>query len=389
MKKTICVVTGSRADFGLFRPLLNEIKKAKDFKLQLVVTGSHLSRRFGSTYQEIEQEGYEITKKVDIQLISDTERGICRSIGLGVIGFAEALNELKPDLVVLLGDRFETLAGAIASHVSRIPIAHIHGGERTEGAIDDAFRHAITKMSLLHFTSAEEYRQRVIQLGESPDRVFNVGALGVDNIKICKLLDRDVLEKKIGFNFAKRNILVTFHPVTLERCSAKAQFKELFKAIDSFRDIGVIFTMPNADTDNSVIRDLVDVYVKKNSLEAVCFENMGTLKYLSTLQAVNAVIGNSSSGIIEAPSFGIPTINIGDRQKGRLMAKSIINCAPQAKQIRNAIKKAFSPKFVKFCKTVNNPYGGGNVAEKIYKVIKTSINDLPSMKKTFYTIGEK
>jgi len=389
MKKTVCVVTGSRADFGLFCPLLNKIKKAKDFKLQLIVSGSHLSRKFGSTYQEIEQDGYEITKKLDIQLISDTERGICRSIGLGVIRFTEALNELKPDLVVLLGDRFEILACAIASHVSKIPIAHIHGGERTEGAIDDAFRHAITKMSLLHFTSAEEYRQRVIQLGESPDRVFNVGALGVDNIKMCKLLDKDVLEKKIGFNFATRNILVTFHPVTLERHSSKSQFKELLKAIDSFSDIGVIFTKPNADTDNSAIRDLVDVYVKKNSLKAVCFENMGTLRYLSTLQAVTAVVGNSSSGIIEAPSFGIPTINIGDRQKGRLMAKSIINCAPQAKQICNAIKKAFSPKFVKFCKTVNNPYGKGNAAEKIYRVIKGNINNLPNIKKTFYTIGEK
>lgn len=389
MKKTICVVTGSRADFGLFRPLLNKIKKAKDLKLQLIVVGPHLSIKFGSTYKEIEREEYEITKKVDMQLISDTEIGICKSIGLGVIRFAEALNELRPDLVVLLGDRFETLACAIVSHVSKIPIAHIHGGERTEGAIDDAFRHAITKMSLLHFTAAKEYRQRVIQLGESPDRVFNVGALGIDNIRMCKLLGKDALEKEMGFNFAARNILVTFHPVTLERRSAKAQFKELLKAIDSFSDIGVIFTEPNADTGNSAIRDLIDVYVKKNGLKAVCFENMGTLRYLSTLQAVNAVVGNSSSGIIEAPSFGVPTINIGDRQKGRLMAKSIINCAPQAKQIRNAIKKAFSPRFVKFCKTVNNPYGKGNAAEKIYKVIKGSINNLPNIKKTFYTTGEK
>jgi len=389
VRKKICITTGSRADFGLFRPLLIKIRSAQDFKLQLLVTGAHLSKKFGSTYKEIEREGHEITKKVDIQITSDTEKGICRSIGLGIIGFAKALDELKPDVLVLLGDRFETLACAIAAHVLKIPIAHIHGGERTEGVIDDAFRHAITKMSFLHFTSAEEYRQRVIQLGESPDRVFNVGALGVDNIKTYKLLNKDVLGKKIGFNFAKRNILVTFHPVTLERHSAKSQFKELLGAIDGFRDIGVIFTKPNVDTDNSVIRDLIDVYVKKNSPRAVCFENMGTLKYLSALQAVAAVVGNSSSGIIEAPSFGIPTINIGDRQQGRLMAKSVINCEPQTKQIRNAIKKAFSPRFAQFCKTVSNPYGAGKAAEKIYRVVRGTINNLSNLKKTFYTIGER
>ena len=389
MKKTICVVTGSRADFGLFCPLLNTIKKAKDFNLQLIATGSHVSRRFGSTYREIEREGYKITKKVDIQLVSDTEKGICRSIGSGVAGFAAAFNELKPDLIVLLGDRFETLSCAIAAHVSKIPIAHIHGGEITEGAMDDAFRHAITKMSLLHFTSAGEYRRRVIQLGESPDRVFNVGALGIDNVKICKLLDKKLLEKQLGFNFAPKNILVTFHPVTLERQSSESQFKELLKAIDGFNGLGVIFTKPNADTGNSAIRDRIDMYVRRNSRKAVSFENLGTLRYLSALKAVNAVVGNSSSGIIEAPSFGIPTVNIGDRQKGRLMAKSVINCAPQAKQIRNAIKKALSPKFAKLCKTVNNPCGKGNAAEKIYRVIKGSMNNLPNIKKTFYTPGEK
>jgi len=389
MKKNICIVTGSRADFGLLRPLLVKMKNDKTFKVQLLVTGAHLSRKFGSTYQEIEQGGYKITKKVDIKLVNDTEKGICRSIGLGVVGFSKALDELKSDLVILLGDRFEILACAVAAHVSRMPIAHIHGGEITEGAIDDAFRHAITKMSLLHFTSTDKYQKRVIQLGESPNRVFNVGALGLDNIRVLKLLDKDALEKKIRFNFARRNILVTFHPVTLEHNSSRLQFKELLKAIDNFVDVGVIFTKPNADTGNSEIRDLIDKYVKKNKCRVMSFENMGTLKYLSTLQFVSAVVGNSSSGIIEAPSFGIPTINIGDRQKGRLMAKSIINCMPQAKQICNAVKKAFSPKFVKFCKTVNNPYGKGNAAEKIYRVIKGSINNLPNIKKAFYTIGEK
>ena len=389
MKKTICVVTGSRAEYGILRPIINRIKKGKDFNLQLVVSGSHLSKKFGSTYKDIVREGYKITKKVDLKLVGDTERGICRSIGLGVNGFAKAFNKLKPDLVILLGDRFEILACAIAAHVLRIPIAHIHGGERTEGAIDDAFRHAITKMSLLHFTAAEEYRQRVIQLGEQPGRVFNVGALGVDNIRMCKLIDKSALAEDIGFNFAKINVLVTFHPVTLESHSAKTQFKELLKAIDSFNDISIIFTKPNADADNNVIRELTDAYVKENGFKAVAFENMGTLRYLSTLRVVNAVVGNSSSGIIEAPSFGIPTINIGDRQKGRLMAKSTINCAPRAKEIRNAIKKAFSPKFVKFCKTASNPYGNGNAAEKIYMVIKDNIYNLPSVKKVFYEMGER
>jgi len=389
MKKNICIVTGSRADFSLLRPLLAKMKNGNAFKLQLLVTGAHLSIFFGLTYKEIEQEGYVITKKVDIKLVSDTEKGIARSIGLGVIGFSNAFNDLKPDMIILLGDRFEILACAIAAHVSRIPIAHIHGGEITEGAIDDAFRHAITKMSLLHFTSTDEYRKRVIQLGESPNRVFNVGALGLDNIRVLKLLDKNAIEEKIGFNFAKRNILVTFHPVTLEYNSSRLQFKELLKAIDKFGDVGVIFTKPNADAGNNAIRELIDDYVKKNKGRVISFENMGTLRYLSSLQFVSAVVGNSSSGIIEAPSFGIPTVNIGDRQKGRLMTKSIINCKPMADQISSALKKAFSPKFVQFCKTIKNPYGKGNAAEKIYRKINGNMDNILNIKKTFHNIGEK
>ena len=389
MKKNICIVTGSRADFSLLRPLLVKIKNDKVFNFQLLATGAHLSKKFGLTYEEIEKEGYKITKKVDIKLVSDTENGIARSIGLGVIGFSAAFTELKPDLIILLGDRFEILACAIAAHVSKIPIAHIHGGEITEGAIDDAFRHAITKMSLLHFTSTDEYRKRVIQLGESPRRVFNVGALGLDNIRVLKLLDKDALEKKIGFNFAKKNILVTFHPVTLEHNSSRLQFEELLKAIDTFGDIGVIFTKPNADTGNNAIRELIDNYVKKNKGRSISFENMGTLRYLSTLQFVSAVVGNSSSGIIEAPSFGIPTVNIGDRQRGRLMTKSVINCEPVAAQIFSAFKKVFSPKFIQFCRTIKNPHGKGNTAEKIYRKIKGNMDNISNIKKTFHDIGEK
>lgn len=384
MKKKICIVTSSRADFSLLRPLLIKIEQAKDFNPQLLVTGAHLSRKLGLTYKEIEQAGYEITKKVNIRLNSDTEKGICKSIGLGITGLSKALYELKPDLVVLLGDRFETLACAIASHVLKIPIAHIHGGELTQGAIDDAFRHAITKMSLLHFTSTEECRQRVIQLGESPDRVFNVGALGLDNIKVCKLLDKNALEKEIGFKFAKRNILVTFHPVTLENASSGLQFKQILKAINKFDDIGVIFTKPNADTDNNAIRGLIDTYVKNNKFNTVSFESMGTLKYLSTLQFVNAVVGNSSSGIIEAPSFGIPTVNIGDRQMGRIRARSIIDCAPEKKEIEAALAKAFSKKFGCMCVKADNPYDGGLASQNMVCILKKELPKIKNIKKKFY-----
>jgi len=386
MRKKICVVTGNRSEYGLFRPLIVKIKADKVFDLKLLVTGAHLSPEFGTTLKEIVNDGYRISGKVDIRLDKDTEVGICRSIGIGVTGFSKVLKRLSPDCIILLGDRFETFACAIAAHVLRIPICHIHGGELTEGALDDAFRHSITKMSVLHFPSTEVYRRRIIQLGELPNSVFNVGALGIDNIMNLKLFKKDELEKQLGFTFKKRNILVTFHPVTLENNSAGAQFKELLKAIDNFDDLGVIFTKPNPDAGNREISKLIDAYVRKNLHKAASFDSLGILRYLSTMQFVNAVVGNSSSGIIEAPSLGRPSVNIGDRQKGRIKPDSVINCAPTEEEITLALKKAFSSKFADFCKTVRNQYGDGHAAGRISRVIKNRIFGLSAVKKSFCDI---
>ncbi|MDP2939779.1 MAG: UDP-N-acetylglucosamine 2-epimerase [Candidatus Omnitrophota bacterium] len=386
MRSKVCIVTGSRAEYGILHPLLSKIKSDRGFQLQLIATGMHLSSEFGLTYKEIEKDGFKINEKVEMLLSSDTEMGIAESIGLGITGFADAFARLKPDLIVLLGDRFEIFAVAIAAFVMRLPIAHIHGGELTEGAMDDAFRHSITKMSYLHFTSTEEYRRRVIQLGESPERVFNVGALSIDNIRSTKLLKREELEKKLNFTFGKRNVLVTFHPVTLENNTAALQFKELLKALDDFKDLKIIFTKPNADTNGRVIIKLIDKYTRDNRNRAVSIVSLGTQMYFSTIKVVDAVVGNSSSGIIEVPAFGRPIVNIGDRQKGRIKAPSIIDCEPQKNAIYKGIVKAFSVDFRQFCKKVRNPYGDGNAAERITKIIKEKIVKIRSLKKAFYNI---
>jgi len=386
MKKKICVVTGSRAEYDLLFPLLKRIKADDTLELQLIATGMHLSPEFGMTYEEIEKDGFTINEKIEMLLSSDTEVGIAKSIGLGIIGFADAFDRLKPDFVVLLGDRYETFSAAIAAFVARFPIVHLYGGEVTEGCFDEGIRHSITKMSYFHFTSTEEYRKRVIQLGEEPARVFNVGAIGIDNIKSLKLLTKDELEKELGFKFGKKNVLITFHPVTLENNTSEVQFKELLFAISTFKDLKIIFTKPNADTYGRVIIKLIDEYVKNNQNNAVSFVSMGRLKYLSTIQFVDAVIGNSSSGIIEVPSFGKPTINIGERQSGRIKAKSIIDCEPKKENIIKAMKTAFSEEFRKLCKNVKNPYGDGNAAEKIMKILKKRIFQVTEIKKKFYDL---
>lgn len=387
--KKICIVTGSRAEYSLLRPLLNKIKSDGRFKLQVIATGMHLSPEFGYTYQEIEKDGFRIDEKVEMHLSSDTGQGITKSMGIGLIGFADAISRLKPDLVVILGDRFEIFTAAISSFVSGIPIAHIHGGELTEGAIDDAMRHSITKMSMLHFVATEEYRRRVIQLGELPERVFNVGALGVDNIKRSKLLTKERLEKELNFKFGRRNVLVTFHPVTLEKDNAESQFKEVLAALDEMEDLKAIFTMPNADTYGRSIIRLIDRYVKENPERCVSFVSLGQLRYLSTVKYMDAVVGNSSSGIVEVPSLKRPTVNIGDRQKGRAKAKSIIDCEPKRKGIRKALDKAFSREFKSFCKTVKNPYEGRDSARKIFDIVKIKINELKDLKKSFYNVHWK
>jgi len=385
-KRKICVVTGSRAEYGLLYWLMKEILDDSALELQLIVTGMHLSPEFGLTWKQIERDGFIIDRKVEMLLSSDTPVGISKSIGLGIIGFADVLECLQPDLLVVLGDRFEIFAACQAAMTHRIPIAHIHGGEITAGAVDDAIRHAITKMSHLHFTATESYRRRVIQLGEQPPRVFNVGAPGLDNILRLQLLDKPQLEQAIGFKLGKRNLLVTFHPVTLENATAATQFGNLLKALDSFDDSRIIFTLPNADADGRVIIGMIEQYRQRFPERIASFVSLGALRYLSALKYMDAVVGNSSSGLIEAPAFKIGTINIGDRQKGRLCADSVIHCEPEVDAILNAFKTLFSEKFQESLETVENPYGHSGASARIKELLKFQALD-GLLKKSFYDLG--
>jgi GDP/UDP-N,N'-diacetylbacillosamine 2-epimerase (hydrolysing) len=389
MKRKICVITGSRAEYWLLKPLMEKLKEDKDITLQILVTGMHLSGDFGLTYKDIERDGFYINKKIDIHLSSDTSSGIAKSMGLALEGFTKAYGRFKPDIVVLLGDRFEIFAAACAAYVSRIPIAHINGGEVTVGAFDDAFRHSITKMSSLHFVSTKEYRKRVIQLGEHPDTVFNVGATTCDSIHKTKFLTKKEIERKLNFKFNMHNVLITFHPVTLERNTAKQQFQNLLDAIDGLKDTNFIFTKSNADTGGRIINKMIDEYVAKNSRKAKVFASLGHLKYFSVMKVADVVLGNSSSGIIESPILKIATINIGDRQKGRLKPKSIIDCKPVKSDIQKALKLAFSNKFKTTVRNVKNPYYRSNVAGNIKKIIKEFPLGENILKKSFFDIKHK
>lgn len=372
----MCVVTGSRAEYGLLYWALREIESASDLELQLVVTGMHLSSEFGSTVQQIEDDGFEINHRVEMLLSSDSAVGITKSTGLGMIGFADAFSWLKPDIVLLLGDRFELLAAASAALFAVIPIAHIHGGEVTAGAFDDAIRHSITKMSHLHFTSTEIYRNRVIQLGEDPDRVFNVGALGIDSIHRIKLMEKADLEVVLGFELGSRSLLVTFHPVTLEPGRAVTDFQALLSALDELAGVSLVFTRANADTEGRTINAMIDDYVAARP-SAVVHTSLGQLRYLSTLKHVSGVVGNSSSGIIEAPSLQIGTINIGERQKGRARAASVIDCGSTAGEIRSALETLFSLEFQQRLSNVVNPHGSGDVSGQIVRLLQgVSLADL-------------
>lgn len=385
MIKKIGIITGTRAEYGLLKPLINKIIKDDALELQLFVTGMHLSPEFGLTYKQIEEDGYPIAEKIETLLSSDTTIGVNKSIGLGIMSFSEAYMRQKPDIIVVLGDRYETLAAVIAAMISRIPIAHIHGGEKTEGAVDDAIRHSITKMSYLHFTSTEIYRNRVIQLGEHPERVFNVGAIGIENIKNIELYTKEQLEDKINFKFDKPVALVTFHPVTLEKATAKEQFSNLLAALEDEKQLNIIFTKANADTDGRVINQMIDEYVEKHSGRCKAFVSMGQQNYLSAMRYSCMVIGNSSSGIIETPSFGIPTVNIGDRQKGRVMPQSVINCRDNTKDILEAIRLGLSDQFREEIKYCNNPYEQEGTSKRILEVIKQSLsNQIITLKKGFY-----
>lgn len=380
--KKICVITGTRAEYGLLKPLIKKISDDSGVELQLVVTGMHLSPEFGLTYREIEEDGFEITERNEMLLSSDTPNGIAKSIGLGMIGFADIFTRIKPDIVVILGDRYEALAAATAAMVHRIPIAHIHGGELTLGAVDDAIRHSITKMSTLHFTSTEEYRKRVIQLGEDPENVIWVGALGVENIQSQQLLGKKELAQSIGFSLDDPYIIVTFHPVTLENNTAGQQIENLLNALDNFNEYRIIFTKANADTDGRIINRKIDQYVKLNSGRTKVFTSLGMVRYLSALKYCELVIGNSSSGIIEAPSLGIPTVNIGNRQLGRVRAESIIDCGDSAEEIMESIRKAKRIRKEGKINRFISPYEKEGTSMKILSEIqKYLLQDRPEMKK--------
>lgn len=383
----ICIATGTRAEYGLLKPLIEKINDDSFFTLQLLVTGAHLSPEFGLTYRQIESDGYKIDAKVEMLLSSDTAEGITKSMGLGIVGFADAFKQLQPDLLVILGDRYEMLAMASAALIFRIPIAHIHGGEITEGAYDDAIRHSISKMSALHFTSTESYKNRVIQLGENPERVFNVGAIGLDNFKSLALLSKKELEQELSIRFKKYNYLVGFHPETLSDHSVEEQFNELLKAIDNQKDSFFIFTKANADTNGRIINQMMEKYVRANSEKAVLFTSLGSLRYLSVMKHVTAIIGNSSSGILEAPTAQTVTINIGDRQKGRIQANSTLNCKINQQEIESVFNKAKSEELQRVAANVINPYGQGNASSQIFNILKKANIQLLHTK-SFYDINQ-
>ena len=385
--KRIGIMTGTRAEYGLLKSLMQEINKDNDMELYLIVSGMHLSPEFGMTYQEIEEDGFEINAKVEMLLSSDSPAGISKSIGLGVIGFADEFQRADLDMLILLGDRYEALSAAISAMVMRIPIAHLHGGELTEGAIDEGIRHSITKMSYLHFTSTEQYRNRVIQLGENPERVFYVGALGVENIKKINLMTKEELERSIHFEIDENTVIVTYHPVTLENNTVEEQFLNLLEVLDRNPKIRMIFTKANADTNGRIVNELIDKYAAQNSERACAFMSLGQKRYLSALKYCRIVIGNSSSGIIEAPSFGKPIINIGDRQKGRICADSVINCGYTQQEIQQAMETALTEEFENKASNCRNPYEKENTAANIISVIKDYLlNDKIKLKKGFYDI---
>lgn len=382
--RKICFVTGTRAEYGLLSRLMRLVKEDKDLQLQVIATNMHLMPEYGETYKEIEKDGFTIDKKVYMHKPSDDAHGIISSMAEEMQGMNDALSELKPDILVLLGDRYEILVAAQVALIHRVPIAHIHGGEVTEGAFDDAIRHSVTKMSSLHFTSCEEYRHRVIQMGEHPSRVFDVGSLGVENIKAVPLMTKDELEASLDFKIDTQTILVTYHPVTLGGDPAK-DIREFLDALDQFKDLKVIFTMPNSDTGRDAIALAVENYVENHSNRAKAYTSLGLKRYLSTLQFVKAAVGNSSSGIIEVPSFGIPTLNIGDRQKGRLASKSVVNCGTSKDEVIAGLKLCLSEEMQKAAKTYENPYAKPDTANLIYQELKNV--ELAGLNlKTFYDL---
>lgn len=386
MKNIVCVVTGTRAEYHLLYPLMKAIDKDKVLELLLAVTGAHLSDKYGNTYQDIEKDGFKIDVKIPILEKDDKPENINVAMSRAITGFSKYFGEVKPDMIILLGDRYELLSVAIVAMNYKIPIAHLHGGETTEGAIDECIRHSISKMSYLHFTSCEAYRRRVIQLGESPDRVFNVGAIGLENIRQQQLLSLEELSDSLHFPLDDQFAVVTFHPVTLEEGTAEKEFKQLLDALDNFPELKIVFTKANADSGGLLINQMIDGYVKKRANRCVAVFSLGMVRYLTALHYAAVVIGNSSSGIIETPSFKVPTVNIGDRQKGRIQAKNILNCKPEKEEICFAIKRALSYEFKQYVKDTENPYGDGIVSDKVLLHIKESLEQGIELKKSFYNV---
>ena len=383
--RKICIVTGSRAEWGLLSGLARKIADDPELELQIIATNMHLSPEFGLTYREIERQGFRINRKVEMLLSSDTANATGKSVGLATIGFSDAYEDLAPDMLLVLGDRYEILAAVTAALFYKIPVAHLHGGEVTEGAYDDAIRHAITKMSHLHFTSTEEYRRRVIQLGEQPERVFHVGAIGIDNIRHIDLLDKKVLEEQLDFPFDRKTVLVTYDPETLDAIPTGEQFRNLLEALDDRQDIRILFTLPNSDTGGRIIIRMIEEFVARNKQRVRAYTSLGQLRYLSALQFVAAVVGNSSSGILEVPSFGKPTLDIGNRQKGRLAADSVVHCGVSGTEISEGLDRVLSDAFAKQAACTQNPYEKKDTALEIWRVLKNyPLNGI--VQKTFYDI---
>ena len=384
--KKIVFVTSTRAEYGLLKPLMSAFMADLYYDTRIAVTGMHLSPEFGMTVKEIEADKIPIDRRIEIVISSDTPVAISKCMGLAMISFAEYFDYCKPDALIILGDRYEILSVCCAAMNARIPIFHLYGGEATEGLIDEAVRHSITKISYLHFTSTEIYRKRVIQMGESPDRVFNVGAMGIENALNVKTMTKNELSENIGFDLGEKYAIGTFHPVTLDNFTAEKQIRELLAALDNHKEIKFLFTKANADTDGRIINKLIEEYVKVHD-NAFLVDSLGMKRYLSALKYAEFVIGNSSSGLVEVPSFHIPTINIGDRQRGRIFGDTVINCEPDKNSIENAIKKALNQEFREKIRNSKNPYGDGRTSEKIMKIVKNFfMNNKIDIKKKFYDI---
>lgn len=368
--RKVCFFTGTRADYGIMSRLMRRVAEAPDCLLQIVATNMHLSPEYGLTYREIEADGFHIDKRVEMLLSSDTRNGIVKSMGLSMVGFADAIDDLKPDLAVILGDRYEMLAAAEACLIYNVPIAHIGGGELTLGAFDDAIRHSITKLSHLHFATTDEYRNRIIQMGETPEHVFNFGGLANDNIINEPVMKKVELEESIGFKLDKAFLLVTYHPVTLENNSSATQINNLLAALEEYLpNYKIIFTMPNSDAGSEVIAEKIKTFVNKNKENTISFVSLGRKRYYSALKYCSAVVGNSSSGLSEAPSFHVPTLNIGNRQKGRIMCESVVDVEVTQDSIKRGLAKVLSKDFMEYVKTRRCPFEKKGTLENMFEVI--------------------